>query len=83
MEGISLLAETYGHPMYLGMRGAKEIVKILNTKLELNLNVVKFDKEIEKVDKELSNLNSVPKLSKEVALKTLQKKGEKEVNYIG
>ena len=38
MPAISLLAETYGHPMYLGIKGAREIVDVLNKKLQMELN---------------------------------------------
>src|SRR3989338_3688010 len=43
MEAISFLAETYGHPMYLGIKGAKEILNILNKKLELKIDINKLD----------------------------------------
>ena len=46
IESISFLAETYGHPMYLGIKGAKEILRILNKSLNLNLDVNKLDREI-------------------------------------
>jgi proteasome assembly chaperone (PAC2) family protein len=50
MKAMSLLAETYGHPMYLGMRGAQEIVNVLNSKLSLRLNTKKFESQVEKIE---------------------------------
>lgn len=65
MEGVSLLAETFGHPTYLGIRGAREIIKVLNKKLDLKLNINKIDKEIETIENEINgrskNLKDMPK----------------------
>src|SRR3989338_8796198 len=46
IDAACLLAETYGHPMYLGIKGAKEILKVLNKKLDLKVDVNKLDREI-------------------------------------
>ncbi|MBC8444072.1 PAC2 family protein, partial [Candidatus Woesearchaeota archaeon] len=53
IDSIALLAETYNHPMYLGINGAKEILKLINKKFELKLDLKKLDKESKKVDKQL------------------------------
>ena len=50
IEAISLLAETYGHPLYLGVKGAKEILKILNKKFSLKMDLKKLDKEIKELE---------------------------------
>jgi proteasome assembly chaperone (PAC2) family protein len=50
MKAMSMLAETYGHPMYLGMRGAQEVVRVLNSKLSLRLNTKKFESQVEKIE---------------------------------
>ena len=52
IKGVSLLAETYGHPMYLGMEGARELINILNTKLSLGINLKELDKDIERMNAE-------------------------------
>ncbi|MFH1849209.1 MAG: PAC2 family protein [archaeon] len=84
MEAISLLAETMGHPMYLGIKGAKEILRVLHSKLTIDLNLKQLDKEIKEIESELGkgsdNLASVPKRS---SLRRLTGKFGKEVNYIG
>src|SRR3989338_2783738 len=46
IEAISFLADTSGPPMSLGINGAKEILKVLNNKLNLSLDINKLDKEI-------------------------------------
>lgn len=55
IPSISLLAETYTHPTYLGVKGAKEILNILNSKLNLKLNIQKLTKEVNSIEKEIAN----------------------------
>ena len=84
MEAISLLAETYGHPMYLGIKGAKEILKVLNRKLGLKLDINKLDKEIKDIEGEIMRkTEQLSEVSKQIALKKLQKKLGKDLDYIG
>ncbi|MEK6858238.1 MAG: PAC2 family protein [Nanoarchaeota archaeon] len=83
ISAISLLAETFGHPLYLGVNGSRELVKILNFKLELGMNLESLDKEIKKIEadmlaraKEITQLQGkMPQLTGAV------KKGE--TSYIG
>ncbi|MEK6984102.1 MAG: PAC2 family protein [Nanoarchaeota archaeon] len=83
IEAISLLAETYGHPMYLGIKGAKEILKVLNSKLGLNIDINKLDKEIKNIESELiKKTEQLSEVTKQITLKRLQKLG-KGVDYIG
>jgi uncharacterized protein len=83
VKGVALLAETFGHPMHLGVKGAKEILRVLNKKFTLNLNIKKLNKEISEVEKEIL------KKTKEWASEMLHstpagaKAKNKEVNYIG
>ncbi len=46
VKGISLLAETFGHPLYLGVKGAKEILQLLEKKFSLGVNLKKISKDI-------------------------------------
>lgn len=84
IEAISFLAETYGHPVYLGVKGAREILKLLNKKLELDINIGKFEKEVadleEEVVKRTEELNEV---YKQTAIKKLKGKIKGETSYIG
>ena len=84
INAVSLLAETYGHPMYLGIKGAKEILKVLNKKLNLNIDVNKLDREIKDIENEiLKKSEQLSEVSKQTALKKFQKQFGKEVDYIG
>lgn len=77
IKAASLLAETFGHPMYIGLRGAKEILKVLNKKYGFNVPLKVLDKEIKKFDNEnFMNINT-----KQTTLNKL--KQYKEITYIG
>ncbi len=54
IKAVSLLAETYGHPMYLGIGGAREIIKVLNNKLKLNLKMKALEKELTELEQDLT-----------------------------
>ncbi len=84
VDAISFLAETYGHPMYLGIKGAKEILKILNKKLELKLDINKLDKEIKDIESQIvKKTEQLSEVTKQIALKKFQKKFGKDIDYIG
>ena len=81
MPAISLLAETYGHPMYLGIKGAREIVDVLNKKLQMGLNIKNIDKEVkeieEGIEKRFIAAGKAPQIGKGKA------KAGPETSYIG
>lgn len=84
IEAISFLAETYGHPMYLGIKGAKEILKVLNNKLSLKIDVNKLDREIKDIESEIiKKTEQFSEATKQIALKRLQKRLGRDVDYIG
>ena len=84
MEAITFLAETYGHPMYLGINGAKEILKVLNKELELKIDINKLDREIKDIESEImKKTEQMSEVTKQIALKKFQKKFGKDVDYIG
>lgn len=84
IDAVSFLAETYGHPMYLGIKGAKEILRVLNKKLSLNVDVNKLDKEIKNIESEImKKTEQLSEVTKQIALKRLQKKFGKDLDYIG
>ncbi len=76
VDGVALLAETYGHPMYLGIKGAREMIVILNDKFGLKLNIEQIDSEIKEMEKEAASKKADMK-----DLPTTQPYGE--VSYIG
>jgi len=84
IKAISFLAETYGHPMYLGIKGAREILKILNKKLSLGININKLEKEIEEIEAEImKRTEELSDVSRQTALRKLKGKLGSETSYIG
>lgn len=73
VKAIALLAETLGHPMFLGIKGAKELLKILKKNLDLKVDLTEFNKEIKELEQGLK---------KATELQLTQKKVN-EINYIG
>jgi uncharacterized protein (TIGR00162 family) len=83
ISGISFLAETYGHPMYLGVTGAREILKILNKKLQLDLNLKELDKRIAEMETEvIKRTEELSSVTKQTAMDMLSGK-IKDTSYIG
>ena len=85
IPAIAFLAETYGHPMFLGVKGAREILKILNKKLKLDIKLKELDKEIKELETELmKRTENLSEVSKQTAIKKLKGKiGGEETSYIG
>lgn len=79
ISALSILAETFGHPNYLGIKGAREMLSYLNKKFYLNLKLSKLDKEIVTIEKDIKiktkNLTEISRPSKS--------KTKGETNYIG
>ncbi len=53
IKSAALLAETFGHQMYLGIKGSKEILRVLDKKYALKINLKKMGKEIVAIEKEV------------------------------
>ena len=84
IESVTLLAETFGHPMYLGIKGAREILKILNKKLNIGINLNDMDKEIKELETEMmKRTEEITEVRKQTAIKKLKGKFGDEVSYIG
>ncbi len=84
IDAISFLSETYGHPMYLGIKGAMEILKVLDKKLKLNLSMERLNKEIKEVESEiLGRTEQISEVARQTALKKLKSKFGSSVDYIG
>ncbi|MFH1399511.1 MAG: PAC2 family protein [Candidatus Woesearchaeota archaeon] len=83
LPAVSFLAETYGHPMYIGVRGAKEILELLNKKLGLKLDLAKMEREIEDMEGKISKGSKKLKdIARQSALQKMKKFGS-ETSYIG
>lgn len=84
MDGLCLLAETFGHPMYLGVSGAREILKMMDKHFKIGLDLKRLDTEIKELESELLQKTSkLENIKKRSALKKLSGKFEKDLNYIG
>ncbi len=83
INAVSLLAETYYHPLHIGVKGSREILKILNKKLGLNVKLHSLEKEIVELERELSgkarNLLELHRMS----VSKLKKDPDEDVRYIG
>jgi uncharacterized protein len=83
-EAIALLAETYGHPMYLGVKGAREVLKVLQIKLDLKINLDKLDREIKSLENEMKKAENLSRVSKETAIRKMESKlSDESRSYIG
>jgi uncharacterized protein (TIGR00162 family) len=84
LPAITLLAETFGHPMYLGIKGAREILKILNKKLDIGINIKDMDKEIKELESEMmKRTEELTEVRRQTAIKKLKSKLGEETSYIG
>ena len=84
IDAISFLAETYGNPMYLGIKGSIEILKVLDKKLKLNISMSRLNKEIKELESDiLHKTEQISEVAKQTALKKLKSKFGNEVDYIG
>ena len=83
VKGVALLAETFGHPLYLGIKGAQEILKVIEKRYVYKINMKKMSQEIIEVEKELmgktqewaSETSHHPQAGAKVI--------DKEISYIG
>lgn len=76
IKAAALLAETYGHPIYIGLNGAKEMLKLLSKKYDFKLDLKELNKEIQEMEKD-----AVPRADdKPIAKKYLK---YKDTSYIG
>jgi uncharacterized protein (TIGR00162 family) len=84
IPAIALLSETYGHPMYLGVKGAREILKILNKKIGIDVKLEDLDKEIKDLEKEMmKRTEDLNEVTRQTARKKLKGKLGQETSYIG
>lgn len=75
IPAAALLVETFAHPMYVGLKEARELVTRLSTHYALDVDVSELDEEIALLDEEEES-GKKGKYAKPVAF-------AKDVNYIG
>ncbi|KYK27151.1 hypothetical protein AYK26_00460 [Euryarchaeota archaeon SM23-78] len=80
IRAVSLLAETYGHPMHIGLRGAKELMKMLEKKYKLGIDMKKVEKDIKGFEKEMKPKAIQHELLEQEKLRELS---PKDTSYIG
>ncbi|MFH1455355.1 MAG: PAC2 family protein [archaeon] len=78
IPAVAVLTQTFGHPSYIGIKEARETLKTLNNRFDLNLKIKQLDEEITAIEKELTEK---AKLLKEVAEST--HKGSSDLTYFG
>lgn len=80
IPSIAMLAETFGHPTYVGIKGAGALLNVLNKKLELGLDLSQINKDIKDVDTEIKSKIELQKQQQAQA----RKPGKRpDMNYIG
>lgn len=85
IPAVAYLAETYGHPMYLGVKGSMEILNAIAKRLEIEIDTKKMEQDIEEMEKEvLKKTKEMSEVSKSSAIRKLKGKlGKDETSYIG
>jgi hypothetical protein len=77
VPGASLLTQTFAHPSYLGIKGAKETLKILDKTYGFKLELKKLTEEIDEIEKEIK-----AKVQKIAEVEGLKSKPQ-ELSYFG
>ena len=84
IDAISFLSETYGHPMYLGIKGSIEILKVLDKELKLGISMKRLNNEIKEIESGLlERTGQISEVARQTALKKLKSKFGDGVDYIG
>ncbi|MBU2639208.1 MAG: PAC2 family protein [Nanoarchaeota archaeon] len=79
IPAISFLAETFGHPSYLGLKGAKKVILTLNNLFSIKVDTKGLDREIKEMSIEEKNIsNEIKKFSNKIPFRK-----EPGMNYIG
>jgi proteasome assembly chaperone (PAC2) family protein len=80
IRAVSILIETYAHPMHIGLREAKDIMSILDKKYALGLDMIKVEKDITKLEKEIKPVLKQQELLEEEKLTGMSRQ---DTSYIG
>lgn len=73
-----LLAESFANPYYIGLRGARKILKILNSAYSLKIPMKSIEEEVNDMEEELKKLGlSLP------STKPIKEHKTEEITYIG
>jgi len=78
IASAALLVEVFGHPMYVAVRGAKELLRVFNAHLALKLNFRQIEKDIQSLEDELAEKTPETRPVGFGRAKTVE-----DINYIG
>ena len=77
VPGTVLLAQTLAHPHYLGIKGSRGLLKVLNSAWKLGINMRSLNREVKEIEAEIKDkVEKVMMLSEE-------KKSTDHMTYIG
>ncbi len=79
INAAALLVETLAHPLYIGIKGSKEVLDVLQKKFSFRFDPNKLDKDIKEYDNEL--LKTIHQLNEMQQHGTMAK--PKQSHYIG
>jgi len=84
IDAIAFLAETYGHPMYLGIKGAVELLKFFDKKLGLKINMKKLHEELKEIEGDIMHrTEQIEEVVRQTAMKKLKGRLGEGADYIG
>ncbi|MFH1590625.1 MAG: PAC2 family protein [archaeon] len=84
MSAVALLAETLGHPLFIGVRGAQEQLKVLAKKFSITLDFNRVKREVKEIEANmLIRQDDVKGMSTGPGLKGYKDTLGKDVTYIG
>jgi len=84
MEAIALLAETYGHPNYIGIKGARAILRILDGRFKLDLNFKVLDRNVVEIEKDMKEkIKQIDQIMKKSSVRKMDETHKTKTNYIG
>jgi uncharacterized protein len=81
IPAVSLLGETFGHPLYIGIKESRLMLEVLNKQFNLGVDFKELDDEIKYIDEEISQDDVFD--SSNAVKKVRRQKPAKDTNYIG
>lgn len=83
IPAVALLAETFAHPNYLGITGAKEILKVIKKEFKLDFNINELDAEANDMQKSFMQAKRIRSLIKRRRNKEIKAPHDVKLDYIG
>lgn len=71
IPAIALLAETIAHPAFVGIKGSREVVKVLDEEYKLGINIDNLEKEIKGLEQMQRRAREMLKLQQQAKAETL------------